>query len=75
MVTQSQTDLCRSPDPPSYLAKPEALLLLSDALIPMDQVRYHESSKDIPPEEPPHESSWFIGFIVEPMILLTVSPS
>lgn len=33
------------------------------------------SEYDTPPEEPPHESSWFTGFKVVPIMLLTVSPS
>ena len=40
LVSQWQTDLYQSPDPLSYLAKLEALLLLSHASVPSDQLSY-----------------------------------
>ena len=69
------TDRCRYQ---TLLNYPEVLgvhLHLSITLTFDPEHVWRRDSGHIPPDDPPHESSWFTGFKVVPMMLLTVSPS
>ena len=63
------------PKPAGHLARLKALLPLHHASTPAVQLECSVDSIGLPPEEPPHESSWFAGFNVVPIILFTFSPS